>query len=68
MKLEKLLNKLSTNKDIVVTCHVDNGICKIIIEEMWYYNEIKRVSINLGTGVSEENVAELKNFFGGKSK
>lgn len=64
MKLEKLLNKLSTNKDIVVTCRVDNGICTIIIEEMWYYNELKRVQINLGAGVTEENLEELKRFYG----
>ena len=64
MTLQKLLLKLSKNKDYSVKCFCSDGICHITIEEYWYHREEIRVTINLTEELQEEDIEKLTPYFG----
>ncbi len=58
MTLQKLLLKLSKNKDYSVKCFCSDGICHITIEEYWYHREELKQDISLAQGQIEKYILE----------
>ncbi len=56
MTLQKLLLKLSMNKDYSVKCFCSDGICHISIEEYWYHREELKQEISLAPGKIDKDV------------
>lgn len=64
MTLQKLLLKLSKNKDYSVECFCVDGLCRIVIKEYWYHREELKQDISLAPGQIEKHIlARFEPFF-----
>ncbi len=60
MTLQKLLLKLSLNKAKAVTCHLEDNILSLKIQESYTYKDVLKVDIDLRNKLSDDVIQQLK--------
>jgi len=54
MTLQTLLLKLGSNKNYSIECHSSDGRLRVSVKEMFYFNEVASVYIDLRLKLSEQ--------------